>query len=456
MFKDQLTLILLIFLTHPFSFGQGTVDKKLIEFGWDCPNVSFLKANIATMENAPFDGMVFVFDFDIYNAFDTTRYPDSKFQYEDLSQIQWKKFSDNFLLVRGASYTGAHWLDDASWSKIIENLKKVSMAVKMAKAKGIGFDAEYYYKDPMLNPWLYKPSLYNNLSYEDVGNVVRKRGKQFMQALQTYKPDIKILSFWLLLLTYFQSVNQPIAETGMALYPFFIEGMLEGKSETSEIIDGNENSYGFQNAETFITSAVNLRDIGSRMIIKSLLPEFNRISYAQAIFFDQLYGKTPAYAKGFDNNAKARWLAYNLYNAYKTTDEYVWFYDERINWWKGDVDSGVAQIIIDVQEKIITEQNNKSDEISGTSLLYDFYPKEPDYHAGFSFNYFRSKNTLQIKLLKDDINRLRIFNNSSLILDLKDPPTNAIIDLDKKYNHDGNLILLATDSKAQYSVAYVN
>lgn len=264
------------------------------------------------------------------------------------------------------------------------------------------------------------------------------------------------MSFWLLLLPYFQSVKQPISETGMALYPFFVEGMMEGKNETSEIIDGNENSYGFQNAETYITSAVNLRDIGTRMIDKSLIPEFDKISYAQAIFFDQLYGKIPAYDKGFDKETKARWLAYNLYNAYKTTDGYVWFYNERINWWKGDVDAGVAQIIKDVQEKISIEQNNKSDPFSGTSLLYDFYPKEPDYDPGFSFNYFRSNNTLQIKLLNNDIKRLRIFNNSRLILDLKDPLTNSIIDLDKKYNQDGNLIILGTDSKGQYSVAYVN
>lgn len=456
MSKNLVTLFLLMFLTHSFSRGQGTGEKKLIEFGWDYPNVSFLKANISRMEEAPFDGVVFAFDFDIYNAFDTTQYPDSKFQYNDLSQIQWKKFSDNFLLVRGASYTGAHWLDDAGWSKIIENLKKVSLAVKMSKAKGIGFDAEYYYKDPMLNPWLYKPSLYNNLSYEKVGKVVRERGKQFMQALETSKPDIKILSFWLLLLPYFQSVKQPIAETGMALYPFFVEGMLEGKNNTSEIIDGNENSYGFQNAETYITSSVNLRDIGSRMIDNSFIPEFDKVSYAQAIFFDQLYGKTPIYEKGFDNNAKAKWLAYNLYNAYKTTDEYVWFYNERINWWKGDVDAGVAQIIKDVQKKINIEQNNKSDQISGTSLLYDFYPKEPDYDPGFSFDYTRSKNILQIKLLNSNIKRLQIFNNSRLIVDLKDPSTSSTVSLYKKYSHDGNLIILCTDSKGQYSVAYVN
>lgn len=456
MFKKSVILISFILSFSYLPFAQVINNKKLIEFGWDYPNISFLKANISRMEKAPFDGVVFSFDFDIYNAFDTTQYPDSKFQYNDLSQIHWKKFTDNFLLVRGASYTGAHWLDDESWLKIINNLKKVSEALKISKAKGIGFDAEYYYKDPELNPWLYKSSLYNNLSYQEVGKVVRKRGEQFIRALQTYKPDIKILSFWLLVLPYMQSVNQPIAETGMALYPFFVEGMLEGKNSTSEIIDGNENSYGFQKAETYITSAENIRDIGRKMISKSLAPKFNRISYAQAIYFDLLYAKLPQYDKGFDKQTRERWLADNLYNAYKTTDKYVWFYNERINWWKGLVDSGVANIIRNVRNKINEEQNNKANQISGESSFYDFAPIQHDTGKGFFYNYTRNKNTLQIKLLSNDIKRLRVFNNSKLIYDITDPSSIFTIDLNKKYKGKGNLIILATDSKQEYLVGYVN
>ena len=92
------------------------------------------------MERMPFDGVVFSFDFDIYNAFDTVQHLYSKFQADDLSKIQWKKFTDNFLFVRGASLSGAHWLDDESWSKIVKNIKNVSKALAFSKIKGIGFD----------------------------------------------------------------------------------------------------------------------------------------------------------------------------------------------------------------------------------------------------------------------------------------------------------------------------
>ena len=68
----------------------------------------------------------------------------------------------------------------------------------ISKVKGIGFDPEFYFNNSKLNSWTYSPTLHNNLSYQEVGNYVRKRGKQFMQALQTENPDVKILCFWLL------------------------------------------------------------------------------------------------------------------------------------------------------------------------------------------------------------------------------------------------------------------
>ena len=284
----------IIVFSPAISIGQHeSTAKKLIEFGWDYPKISFLKSNISNMEKAPFDGVVFSFDFDIYNAFDTIQYSDSKFQYDDLSNIPWKKFTDNFLFVRGASHSGAKWLDDKSWLKISQNLKKVSKALAISKAKGIGFDSEYNYNDSLHNPWIYKASLYNNLTYQQVGSYVRKRGKQFIEALQANKPDVKILCFWLLGLVSMQNQYYPIAETGMALYPFFIEGMLDGKNKTSEIIDGNESSYWYQSSAEFVESGESLRKNGSKLITKSLRPELINVSLAQAVFFDGLYAKAP-------------------------------------------------------------------------------------------------------------------------------------------------------------------
>ncbi len=447
------TLFSLIIFCPYLLFAQNKIiQKKLIEFGWDYPTISFLKNGINEMQIAPFDGIVFSFDFDIYKAFDTRQLADSIFHYKYLSEIPWQKFTDNFLLVRGASYTGAHWLDDKSWTKIIENLKKVSKALRLSSAKGIGFDPEYYYNDSTLNPWVYNSSWYNNLSYQEVGNYVRKRGKQFMQSLQTYKPDVKILCFWLLDLADMQSKTQPISKTGMALYPFFVEGMLEGKNKTSEIIDGNESSYWYQKPENYIMAGEYLKENGSKLITYSKA-KFKEVSLAQAIYFDWIYAKLPLFDKGFSKQTKEGLLRNNLYFALKTTDKYVWFYNERINWWKAEVDPGVLEIIKQVKKKIKAEENNINNQISGNSLVFDFKKKGFETYQGFSYNYEKNKNIIAIKLLNKDIKRLQVYNNSKLIYTFDNPSLNFTINLN---NNKETFIIMSEDNSGITSIAFIN
>ena len=451
-----ITVLLIGLVPQQGLQAQNNVSpKKLIEFGWDYPKVSYLKTNLKTMEEQPFDGVVFSLDFDIYNAFDSLQRPDSVFQYNDLAKLKWKKFTDNFLFVRGAGLSGAHWLDDNSWVKIVQNLKKISKALAVSKAKGIGFDPEYYFSDATLNPWIYKAGLYRNLSYQEVGSYVRKRGKQFIQALQAEKPDVKVLCFWLLGLIEMQRQSLPVAETGMALYPFFVEGMLAGKNKTSEIIDGNEFSYGYQNAASFVEAGENRRKYGDTFIIASLKSKFQNISLAQAIFFDLIYAKAPEYEKGLNRQTKEQWLKDNLLSAFKTTDKYVWFYNERINWWNGKVDSGVARIINTVKETVNDQWNKKSSDISGYSSRFDLNQKDLGY-KGFYYNYSKTKNTLQVTLLNANLISLKLYNNSRLIHEYGSKPQNSIINLTKIYEKKGNLIIISRDSNGIVSVAYVN
>ncbi len=448
MVKKSGIFIFFSLIVFPPNLLLAQNEKKLIEFGWDYPNISFLKANIHSMEEKPFDGVVFSFDFDIYNAFDTTQQPDSKFQYNDLVKIQWKKFTDNFLFVRGASVSGAHWLDDNAWVKIIRNIKKVSKALAVSKAKGIGFDPEFYFNNPDLNPWIYKTSLYNHLSYQQVGDYVRKRGNQFINALQSEKPDVKILCFWLLGLVSDQNKSFPIEETGMALYPFFVEGMLAAKNKSSEIIDGDEASYWFHTPENFIESGEYLRENGSRLISKSLQAKFKQVSLAQSVYFDGIYAKLPGFQQKFIGKPKLEWLRDNLYNAFKTTDKYVWFYNERINWWKNQVDPGVEETIREVRGQINAEQNNIASQHNMKSLK-----SQPA--SGFNFIYSKNKNTLRINLLNKEIKNISVYQNSRLIDTINNPAMNFSIDLNKKYKK-GNLTITAKDSNGKTLVAFVN
>ena len=54
----NLLVVSIIFTSSAFA-GPKSETKKLIEFGWDEPSTSFMKAHIEEMEKTPFDGVVF-------------------------------------------------------------------------------------------------------------------------------------------------------------------------------------------------------------------------------------------------------------------------------------------------------------------------------------------------------------------------------------------------------------
>lgn len=452
------TVAVFIFFTGSnFAVAQNPFSKKIIEFGWDYPKVSNLFQNIRGMENAaPFDGVVFSFDFNIYNAFDTTFFADSLFQFDLLPGIKWKKFTDNFIFMRGASLTGAKWLDDQSWQKIVINLRRVSRAVRLSKAKGIGFDPEYYYSDPDKNPWLYKPSLYDGLSYEEVGSFVKKRGRQFMEALQADKPDIKILCFWLLGLVRMQQKTQPIAETGMALYPFFVEGMLEAHNQGSSIIDGNEYSYGIKDPAAFPETIAENREAAKTLLSAAGASQLQKQPAAQAIFFDLIFAKNPDYEKGLTYEAKARWLRQNLYAALKSTDKYVWFYNQKVNWWKGEIDSGVANIIQNVKKQVRSEWDHTPANRKGSLNSYDSDASSIQSFPAVSYSYQASSRRLGISDRDTLITSVRIFENSNLIYETNRSGPVYSINLKGLYSGKGNLIIIARTGKGKLLSAFVN
>src|SRR5690606_28432335 len=110
-------------------------------------------------------------------------------------------------------------------------------------------------------------------------------------------------------------------------------------------------------------------------------------------------------------------------------DKYVWFYSEKINWWKGQVDSGVAENIKDVKKQITVEQNNTNPEIHGSSSIVNFRENEPNNYQGFHYTYERNSNKLWITLLDKNITIVEIYKNSRLIYMLNDPDLNFAISL---------------------------
>lgn len=339
-----LTHLCLFAFSHFLSFAQKPI---LIEFGWDYPDVKTLNRRIDSIQNTPFNGICFSLQRSIMEAFDTVPKKAGFFEYEKLATIKWGQYTDNFIILRGFSKTGGNWFDDSAWIRIEMNMTELSKAMKAGGLKGILFDPEYYYKDSLYNPWTFTTSQYPVQSFNEVREKVKKRGIQFVAALQKHKPSFTFLSLWITsLIVEERKYNIPIEKTQHALLIPFIEGMLEGKKQTVTITDGNEFAYWNNKPSQFAESATYLKkSLTELLYAKKAKSIAAGIKIAQPLFYDGLLAKVPLFDKGADNQTKWAWLDENIKQAFASTDNIVWFYSERLNWWQGNVNDTLLALI---------------------------------------------------------------------------------------------------------------
>jgi Bacterial Ig domain len=323
-------------------------SKKLIEFGWDIPGAEFVRDNITQMEQRPFNGIVMNIntvdndpqgfpDFDdMVFAFDSRAWTQTEMKLGVLSAIQWKKFTDNFLLLQSSNPDNMNWFNDQQWTTIAANMKLLSKAVKAMRGQGIFFDTEAYSNDP----WRFKDdngaSLYPGKTYAQVAAKAKERGAQFMTALQSEVPNIKIMmSFMSALIRAQYEETGTFENTQTSLLKAFLEGMLGAANPDVRIIDGNEGAYyynktpQFADGFTYSQSAVSLIDPALRSKYRQ------HVRVAQAVYADGVLNNTDLanYDFPFTSQQFAQWWQHNLYHAYATSHTYVWVYGEGMDWW---------------------------------------------------------------------------------------------------------------------------
>jgi hypothetical protein len=338
------------------------LHKKLIEYGWDVPTPDFVKQNVLPMESRPFDGVVMnlkagrkVFLHKPYNSKEFTQ------DLENLQTTTFSKFTDNFVLMSATIDEGWDWFEESDWKAAEQNVHLFAQTARVGRCVGIAFDPEPY----GVNPWIY-----SNLprakekSFEEYWQQVRKRGAQFIQALQQELPNVKVLSFFQL--SYLPKLlDEPDSGKRMrqlsteyyGLLPAFLNGMLDAAQPNTVIVDGNENAY-FYAAQKPFSQGYNL----IRQKALALIEPKNRQKYAlqvqagQALYIDQLFAlRQPqkSYLSYYlTPQERAKWLEHNTYYALLTADEYVWCYSEKMNWWANKVPDGAEKAIQLAREKI--------------------------------------------------------------------------------------------------------
>ena len=231
--------------------------------------------------------------------------------------------------------------------------------------RGICFDPEPY--DFSLWDYARQPST-NIHAFVDYRTKVRQRGAQLMRAFERRMPGATILTFFhVSLFERFADLPEPervrrLTRESWGLMPDFFIGMLEAASPQARFIDGNENAYYYTSREQYFRAYHGIKERARRLVPLELREKYERqVQVGQALYVDQNFALREPKADKYLSyrmtpEERARWFEHNTYWALYTTDEYVWCYSERMNWWKDQTPPGLEQAIVQARQKIAEGQ----------------------------------------------------------------------------------------------------
>jgi hypothetical protein len=325
--------------------NQQVPAVKLIEYGWDAPRPEFVRTHIADMERRPFDGVIIRLPDGGGEVFQPKTWNPEKLslQLPILRDIQWQSFDSNFLAMYAAS--SMDWYDDGDWRVVTEHAAFMGRAAYEAHCRGLMFDPEPY--GP--SPWNYSLQRHASVhAFADYEAVVRRRGREFMRALQHGYPGLELLTLqnYSFFLRAGASPDPNAREkvlTGHAwgLFPAFLNGMLEEADSDTRLIDGHEQSYFFERPEDFARGAAEVRQGAIQYVSSELTNKYVRqFQVAQPVYLDWIFGyfkpSSPTVIDGLSDDQRARLAEHHTYYAMKNADRYVWSYSEKMNWWTGE------------------------------------------------------------------------------------------------------------------------
>lgn len=453
-----------------------SINKKLVSWGFDMPWPEFLRDNIRTMEQQPFDGVVFKLTKGPKDPlFDTRARTATDMKLDVLSQVAWQKFDSNFLLLGASNSTNMDWFNDSHWQTITTNLALYTRAVKAANAKGFVFDIETYDKTGS-NPWRYRSkegtALYSQ-SYLDVQKQVRKRGQQFMLAIQEEKPDITLLCAYLLGVAKHESEeyfpNAPERRNN-ALLPAFVDGMLDVMGPQVTMVDGRlaylglKGTYYFDEASKFPFHASYMRSAKSYVSPENQSKYSRQVQTGSTVFVDYLLGqmkggygsKVTANYDSWSQDYFHQWYTHNVYHALASTDQYVYVYSENHSWWGAEANPNYPTTFPHAKEGIITARAALSE---NKPLGYTMFKANSalwnnDVQATFvtspTVTLQASSNKLTATVQGQTIRKVAFYQNARLISEDTTAPFEATPASSK-----GTFIAFAYDSSGRYNTSNV-
>jgi len=251
---------------------------------------------------------------------------------------------ERFLRINTAPYHVAafSWLDDNFWNNVVANLKIASRMVHDAKLSGIFLDTEQYDNVFYNYNALKNDPRYAGISYNDLAAIVEKRGRQVVQALNTYQPNIKILITHSEITVSQHIPRVSVSKVGVLLLPF-LDGILDGSTANTKFIDGAEYAYWHDNNPNFFfnwrKATLDIKGYNGRF---QKYPDRYQRQYeiGFGLFLDRdrdVALHNGVYGWCGDSKAQMFYspahLAYTVQQAVQASDEYVWVYTQKPNAW---------------------------------------------------------------------------------------------------------------------------
>lgn len=346
--RASMHAIAMFVLTLVNPSAVSSAEPKLIQMGWDTPTPTEAAKVIDAMQKVPFDGVVFQLTANghhdttdaknrmqsfVYRCWGKEKLKADEFSeaIDAMKKTKWGRLTDNFLNLWTKPGT-VDWFSD-DYDAVIQNAALLARAAKETGCKGILFDTEMY--TPPVPVWSFKPDNPLKKTFAEYQQQVRKRGREFMQAVNKEYPDITIM------LTFgysqaFEKVKLPkfgsLEKVDYALLPSFLDGMLEAATPETIIYDGWEDAYAYKGEAAFVKAR-------EKILVEGLekwtaLPEKYRKQYRASfgLWVDLDYGTLyPWDVKNFARNYfTPEEFAFSLHSAFKHTDRYVWIWSQKI------------------------------------------------------------------------------------------------------------------------------
>jgi len=342
--------------------------KKLIEYGWDVPTPDYVRQHIREMEQLPFEGLIFRLPDNAGIIFDKERRDEAKFtpSFEDCRNIEWQKFTDNFLCLYAAS--NMDWFSDADWETVGHNLGLVAQAAALGRCKGLCFDPEPYGN----NPWHYPSQAHApEKTFPEYQAKVRQRGAEFILTIMEYLPNAVIHTFFQLSL--FGGIidesdslkrEEHLSQHHYALLPAFLNGMLDAAGPDIIITDGNEPAYYYTSPLQYYQVYHTIRQSALSMVVPENIRKYRaQVQVSQALYVDYVFGlgvwgkERYSPAQSLTPEEREKWFKHNTYYALQTSDEYVWLYSEKMDWWANrDLPPGLRESVESAKQKLANRE----------------------------------------------------------------------------------------------------